>query len=174
LLAARASFLAKWIINGHLRNIANVSPGDELKFSETPILRISAIKRTKALMSIQTLRLDLECRSGRELLPSSFPIELLIKMTRELSLVAHRSLSFDELSELNAVLVTYMRRVIEMQCAELLAAFDARADMFPQLAHELYACLQEEMVSRLISGDIKSLSLRDRIVTVFDDERQPV
>lgn len=125
-------------------------------------------------MSIQTLKLDLECRSGRELLPSSFPIELLIKMTRELSFVAHRSLSFDELSELKVILVVYMRRVVEMQCLELLRLFDERGDVFPKLANELYECLQEEMVSRLISGDIKSLSLRDRIVAVFADEPQPV
>ncbi|MGZ8968633.1 MAG: hypothetical protein ACXW2W_05480 [Telluria sp.] len=125
-------------------------------------------------MSIQTLKLDLECRSGRELLPSSFPIELLIKMTRELSFVANRSLSFDELSELKAILVVYMRRVVEMQCLELLRVFDERGDVFPQLANELYESLQEEMVSRLIGGDTKSLSLRDRIVAVFDDERQPI
>lgn len=125
-------------------------------------------------MSIQSLKLDLECRNGRGLLPSSFPIELLIKLTRELSFVSHRSLTSDELSEITAIMNDYMRRLVEMQCAELLEMFDAKGELFPLLAHELYECLQEEIVSRVICEDVGLLSLRDRIVAVFDDEPQPV
>ena len=125
-------------------------------------------------MSIQSLKLDLECRSGRELLPSSFPIELLIKLTRELSFVSHRSLTSDELSEITAIMNSYMRRLVEMQCAELLKEFDAKGELFPLLAHELYECLQEEIVSRLICGNVSFISLRDRFVAIFEDVPQPI
>lgn len=125
-------------------------------------------------MSIKSLKLDLECRSGRGLLPSSFPIELLIKLTRELSFVSHRSLTCDELSEITEIMNSYMRRLIEMQCAELLKVFDAKVELFPLLAHELYECLQEEIVSRLICGNVSFITMRDRFVAVFEDEPKPI
>lgn len=123
-------------------------------------------------MSIKSLKLDLECRSGRGLLPSSFPFDLLIKLTRELSFVSHRALTSDELSEITAIMNSYMRRLVEMQCAELLNLFDAKEELFPLLAHELYECLQEEIVSRLICGNVSFISMRDRFIAVFEDEPQ--
>lgn len=119
-------------------------------------------------MSIQTLKIELESRGGRELLPSFFPIELLIALKRELALVADRALSCEELQQMTAMMRNYLRRVVEMHGTELLKNFDGRAgELLPPLVQELYDFLSEEIVSRLIGYDVCSESLRDRFAAVL-------
>lgn len=120
-------------------------------------------------MSIQTLQLELDGRAGRELLPNFFPIDLLIGMTRELALVADCALSREELRHMTTLMKGYLRRVVEMQGVERLTDFDGEVDeMITPLAGELYDCLFEEIVSRLIGYDVRSTTLQDRFVTVLD------
>ncbi len=120
-------------------------------------------------MSIRTLKIDLENRHGRDLLPSSFPNELLIVMTRELSMVSDRALAQDELSELGGIVRDYLRRVVELQGVELVKTFDERVgELMPPLVQEVFECLSEEIVSRYIAHDVRSDRLRDRFAAVFD------
>ena len=120
-------------------------------------------------MSIQTLKLELGGRSGRELLPHSFPIDLLIAMTRELALVADRSLSYDELCHMTVMINDYLRRVVEMHGKDRLNDFEGRlGEMVTPLVQELYDCMCEELVSRLIGYDVRSTSLGDRFLAVLD------
>ncbi len=120
-------------------------------------------------MSIRTLKIDLENRHGRDLLPSSFPNELLIVMTRELSMVSDRALAQDELSELGGIVRDYLRRVVELQGVELVKTFDERVgELMPPLVQEVFECLSEESVSRYIAHDVRSDRLRDRFAAVFD------
>ena len=129
-----------------------------------------AIERASS-MSIQTLKIDLESRHGPDLLPNSFPIELLIVLTRELTMVADRVLAHDELSQMGGIVKSYLRRVVEMQGVERVKCFDERsAELTPPLVQELYECLSEEIVSRFICYDVRSSRLRDRIAAVFEDE----
>lgn len=119
-------------------------------------------------MSIRTLQLELDDRAGRELLPNFFPIDLLIGMTRELALVADSALSRDELRHMTALMKGYLRRVVEMHGAERLTDLDGKLDeMLTPLAGELYDCLWEEIMSRLIGYDVRSTTLQDRFVNVL-------
>lgn len=122
-------------------------------------------------MSIQTLELELESRSGRELFPNFFPIDLLIALTRELALVVDGSLSHDELTQVRRMLQTYLRRIFEMQGKEQLDEFDGRAsELTPPLVEALYDFMREEMVSKLIGYDIRKTSLRDRFLAILGEE----
>lgn len=122
-------------------------------------------------MSIQTLELELESRSGRELFPNFFPIDLLIALTRELALVVDGSLSHDELTQVRKMLQTYLRRIFEMQGKEQLDEFDGRAsELTAPLVEALYDFMREEMVSKLIGYDIRKTSLRDRFLAILGEE----
>lgn len=121
-------------------------------------------------MSIETLKLDLEGRTGRELLPSFFPIELLIALTRELGHVANRSMSCAEMREIHLMLSSYLRRLVEMHGAQALANFDTKHDeMTPVLLQELYVSLTDEIVSRLIGYNVSLTSLRYRFESILEN-----
>lgn len=120
-------------------------------------------------MSVQSLKFEIEGRVGRELLPTTFPIELLIGMTRELALVTDRALPHEELEVLTVLLREYLGRVISMHGAARLDDFDVRVnDLISEFARELYDCMFEEIVSRLIEHDVRSMSLQDRLLGVLD------
>ncbi|HEY0491506.1 MAG TPA: hypothetical protein VGD30_18500 [Telluria sp.] len=124
-------------------------------------------------MSIQTLELELEGRSGRELFPNFFPLDLLIALTRELALFVDGSLSYDELTQVRKMLQSYLRRIFEMQGNEQLDDFDGRtAELMPPLVEALYDFMREEMVSKLIGYDIRKTSMRDRFLAVLAEENE--
>lgn len=126
-------------------------------------------------MSIQSLKFEIEGRVGHELLPTSFPIELLIGMTRKLALVADRSLPHEELQALSAVVQEYLSRVFGMQGPTRLSDFHLKAnDLIPACTQELYDCMCEEIVSRLIDHDVRSMSLQDRLLEVLDGSAEQV
>lgn len=120
-------------------------------------------------MSIETLKLDLEGRTGRELLPSFFPIELLIALTRELGHVANRSMSSAEMREIHVMLSSYLRRLVEMHGVPAIANFDSNYDeMLPLLLQELYVSLTDEIISRLIGYNVSLTNMRDRFKSVLE------
>jgi hypothetical protein len=111
-------------------------------------------------VSVQSLKSEVEGRGGRELLPISFPIELLIGITRKLALVADSALPQDELQTLAVMVRDYL---------------DARAnELTASLTQELYDCMCEEIVSRFIEYDVRSLSLQDRLLGVLDGTAEPL
>lgn len=125
-------------------------------------------------MSIQTIKLELDSRSGRELFPNFFPMDLLIGLTRELALVIDGSLSGDELRQVAAILKDYLRRIMHMQGQSRLEDFDGRsAELMSPLVQELYEFMCEEMVSKLIGYDIRKMSLRERFLSVLDEAEEP-
>lgn len=126
-------------------------------------------------MSIRSLQLKLDECAGRELLPNFFPNDLLIAMTRELALVADCALSQEELRHMTTLMKSYLRRVLETYEAGRLAEFDNRVDeMLTPLAGELYDCLFEEIVSRLIGYNVRSSGLRERFDKLFDGVKEHV
>lgn len=125
-------------------------------------------------MSMQSLKFEIEGRAGRELLPTTFPIELVIGMTRKLALVADRSVPHEDLQVLTNVIIDYLGRVLGMQGAAQTCAFNARiSESISHFTQELYDCLCEEIVSRLIEHDVRSLSLQDRLLGVLDAAVEP-
>ena len=126
-------------------------------------------------MSMQSLKFEIEVRTGRELLPTSFPIELLIGMTRKLALVADRAVPHDELQVLTEVMKDYLGRVLDMQGMARLSDFDARvSELISDFTQELYDCMCEEIVSRLIEHDVRSMSLQERLLGVLDGAAESV
>lgn len=124
-------------------------------------------------MSIRSLQLELDERAGRELLPNFFPNDLLISMTRELALVADFALSQDDMRHMTALMQSYLRRVLETYGAGRFADFNAKVDeMMTPLAGELYDCLFEEIVSRLIGYDVRSTGLHERFGKLFDGVKE--
>jgi hypothetical protein len=120
-------------------------------------------------MSMQSLKLEFESRAGRELLPTSFPIELLIGMTRKLALVADRSLPYEELQLVGVILKDYLGRVLCMHGTNRLNDFHSNVShLISEFTQELYDCMCEEIVSRLIEHDVRSMSLQDRLLGVLD------
>ena len=119
-------------------------------------------------MSIQTLELELAGRSGRELFPNFFPLDLLIALTRELALFVDGSLSCDELTQVSKMLKSYLRRIFEMQGNKPLEDFDGRTpELMPALVEALYDFMREEIVSKLIGYDIRKTSMRERFLAVL-------
>lgn len=132
-------------------------------------------RQVRGRMSIQSLKFEIARRVGPELLPTSFPIELLIGMTKKLALVADRSLPHEELQALSAMVQEYLSRVLGMQGPARLNDFHLKAnDLIPACARELYDCMCEEIVSRLIEHDVRSMSLQDRLLAVLDDAAEPI
>lgn len=119
-------------------------------------------------MSIKTLELELDGRSGRELFPNFFPLDLLIALTRELALFVDGSLSCDELTQVSKMLQSYLRRIFEMQGNKPLEDFDGRMpELMPPLVEALYDFMREEIVSKLIGYDIRKTSMRERFLAVL-------
>lgn len=126
-------------------------------------------------MSLQTLKLDLEARQGRELLPGFFPIELLISLTRELGHVVTRSMSSLELNGMYEMLSSYVRRLVEMHGVDALATFDAKNELLtPRLLQELYECLTDEIIARLIGYSVSLTTLRERFAGVLENVEESV
>ena len=124
-------------------------------------------------MSIRSLQLELDERAGRELLPKFFPNDLLIAMTRELALVADFAVSQDDMHYMTVLMKGYLRRVLETYGAGRLTDFNAKVDeMLTPLAGELYDCLFEEIVSRLIGYDVRSSGLHERFGKFFDGVKE--
>jgi hypothetical protein len=125
----------------------------------------------KGSVSTQSLKIELESRAGVDLLPPSFPVELLISLTRAIALVVDKAHPQDELQVINLLLRGYVRRVIGIAETARLGDFDARVnELIPKFAFELYECMFEELVSRIIEHDVRIMSLQDRLYWVLDSE----
>ena len=115
-------------------------------------------------MSAATVKLELASRTGRNLLPSSFPTDLLISLIRELALVIDGGMTAEEVSEFGCALRTYIRKLVEMHEDSWLTYFDEnKAELVPSLCDELYDHVRDELVSRLIEYNIRKVSLSNRL-----------
>jgi hypothetical protein len=129
----------------------------------------------KGSVSIQSLKIELESRAGLQLLPPSFPVELLISLTRAIALVVDNAHPQDEFQVVNVLLRGYVRRVVGIDEPARLGDFDARInELIPKFAFELYECMFEELVSRIIEHDVRIMSLQDRLYWVLDSETEVV
>jgi hypothetical protein len=127
----------------------------------------------KGGVSTQSLKIELESRAGVELLPPSFPVELLISLTRAIALVVDNTHPPDEFEVVNVLLRGYVRRVIGIDEPARLADFDARVnELIPKFAFEIYECMFEELISRTIEHDVRIMSLQDRMYWVLDGETE--
>lgn len=119
-------------------------------------------------MSVATVKLELSCRTGRNLLPSFFPVDLLIGLIRELALLIDSGTTDEEIAELGPVLRGYLRELVKMQDLKWLACLDANeSELIPSLCEELYVHTRDELVSRLVGYDIRRESLNVRFERIL-------
>lgn len=117
-------------------------------------------------MPVAQFKSELLNRTGRNLLPSSLPIETLIAITREMTLFLDGALGYDEIVELGEFLAAYLRKLLGAQGDERLTQFEKKQnELLPLLANELNEIIRDELVSRLIGYTTIQVSLRD----LFDD-----
>lgn len=114
-------------------------------------------------MSVAQLKSELLTRTGRNLLPSSLPIETLISLTREMALLNDGTLGYDDVGELTELLVAYFKKLLNTQCGEERANQFTKNpnELLPLLAHELQTIVRDELVSRLIGYTINHVCLSD-------------
>lgn len=119
-------------------------------------------------MSVATVKLELSRRTGRNLLPSFFPVDLLIALIRELALLVDSGTTDEEIAELAPVLRGYIGELVKMQDEGLLAYLDENAnELIPSLCEELYVHARDELVSRLVEYDIRKESLNVQFAKVL-------
>jgi len=119
-------------------------------------------------MSVATVKLELSRRTGRNLLPSFFPVDLLIALIRELALLVDSGTTDEEIAELAPVLRGYIRELVKMQDEGWLAYLDDNAnELIPSLCEELYVHARDELVSRLVEYDIRKESLNVQFAKVL-------
>ena len=122
-------------------------------------------------MSLHSLKLQLDGRSGRELWPTYFSIDLLILSCRELAIHRAGHHSYDEFIFITAVLKNYFLRTTLMRGQVWHDLFRDNADnLLPLLSSELYDVICEEIVSKLIDVDIRTDSLQARLTSVIETE----
>lgn len=113
-------------------------------------------------MLAEHLKVDILARNGRQLLPSSFPIEELILLTRELALFTDGLLSHSETVELTRFVIAYVKRLLSSQADERLKLYEnCSGELLPALANELAEVIRDELVSRLIGHTAPPVNLRN-------------
>lgn len=119
-------------------------------------------------MSVATVKLELSRRTGRNLLPSFFPVDLLIALIRELALLVDSGTTNEEIAELAPVLRGYIRELVKMQDAGWLRYLDENeSQLIPGLCEELYVHARDELVSRLVEYDLRKESLNVQFAKVL-------
>lgn len=102
-------------------------------------------------MSISLLCAVLNGLPTQNLLPSSWPIEILIMWCRTLAQHGDRKFEHSQNEELYAALGVYIERILSKQDAERLRIFRASGDsIFEQLVTELNEAVRYELISQTI------------------------
>jgi hypothetical protein len=111
-------------------------------------------------MSIATVELELSCRSGSALLPQTFGIDLLVALIREMAIVADDKMEAQDLANFGKSVRSYIQELIGFLAADRLAYYEKNTStLIPLLCAELYDCLRDELISRLVQYSIRTESL---------------
>ena len=120
-------------------------------------------------MSLRALKLELDARSGSDLFPANFSMDLLISLTREIALHETGAHTYADFIFMNAMLSSYFERITAMQGTTLLQLLSLNLEkLLPTLAHELLNSLSEEIVSKLIDFDVRTDSFRGRAILAIE------
>jgi hypothetical protein len=113
-------------------------------------------------MSISQLKVELNGRIGKNLMPSGFPIEFLISWCREVAKHDDGVLDPQQDDELFDMLNSFLEGLLLAQGVERLNFFRKNRDsLFDALARELDKIVHNELVSRIIGYDINHVELED-------------
>lgn len=107
-----------------------------------------------------SIKLELACRVGTELMPETFGTDLLIGFIRELAIVADEAMSVEQLAEFGPSVRGYIRKVVGLLPDESVVYYENnRAKLIPLLCTKLFDYLSDELVSRLVQYTISKESL---------------
>ncbi|MBZ2206523.1 hypothetical protein [Massilia soli] len=113
-------------------------------------------------MSISLFSAALNSQPEQNLMPSNWPIEVLIMWCRTLALHGDRAFSPRQNEELYAALGLYVERILSQQDTERLRIFRDNSDlMFDQLVAELDEAIRNELISQTIHYGTGRVSLED-------------
>ena len=102
-------------------------------------------------MSIPLLSAALNCQPEQNLMPSDWPVEVLMMWCRTLALHGDRAFSPRQNEQLYAALGVYIERILSIQDTERLRIFRDNSDsMFDQLVAELDEVARTELISQTI------------------------
>ena len=114
-------------------------------------------------MSIDSLEYELGQRTGEDLLPGRLPIDVLISMTRELSLGWTNLQSSEDWRRLSNLSLRYFKQVAQLAGEKELKHFNLhRANLMESLGVELEQCLYKEIVSRTLAYDVRGAEMLTR------------
>lgn len=113
-------------------------------------------------MSISLLSAALNCQPEQNLMPSDWPVEVLMMWCRTLALHGDRAFSPRQNEELYAALGAYVEKILSMQDEERLLIFRANSDLlFEQLVSELDEAVRDELISQTIHYGTGRVSLEN-------------
>jgi hypothetical protein len=113
-------------------------------------------------MSLSSLKAELHGRTGKNLMPSCWPIESLISWCREVAKHDDKVLSAQDNNELFDLMKLLIEELLIAQDSDRLNQFRKNSDsLFDVLARELDEIVRNELVSQIIRYDIGRVALKD-------------
>lgn len=102
-------------------------------------------------MSIAHLQSYFATRTGREILPEEWPMDILISLIRELALLDEGKLEHSEVHQMRACMRDLVERLLALQPESRLLHFrESEAAILQGLVVELDKIVRNELVGRLI------------------------
>lgn len=121
-------------------------------------------------MSIAHLQSFFATRTGRQVLPEQWPMDVLISLTRELAFLDEGRLDHAEIHQLKTCLCDLMERILSMQPISRLRRFrEDREKLLPELVTELNKNIRDELVVRLIGHRSGTVELEDAFEEHFSE-----
>ena len=116
----------------------------------------------KVQMSLSSLKAELHGRTGKNLMPSCWPIESLISWCREIAKHEDKVLSIEDNNQLVDLLKSLIEGLLIAQDADRLNQFRKNSDsLLNVLAHEVNGIVRSELVSKIIGYDIDPVVMKD-------------
>ena len=113
-------------------------------------------------MSLSSLKAELHGRTGKNLMPSCWPIESLISWCREIAKHEDKVLSIEDNNQLVDLLKSLIEGLLIAQDADRLNQFrENRDSLLNELIHGLDGIVRNALVSKIVGYDIDPVALKD-------------
>lgn len=122
-------------------------------------------------MSIAHLQSYFATRTGREILPEEWPLDVLISLARELAFLDEGRLQHADIQQLKTCLCDLIERLLSMQSIARLRRFRENQDeLLTALVGELNRNIRNEIVIRFIEHRSRKVELEEAFDGVFLEE----
>ena len=122
-------------------------------------------------MSIAHLQSYFATRTGREILPEEWPLDVLISLARELAFLDDGRLEHADIHQLKTCLCDLVERLLSMQSVTRLRRFRENQDeLLADLVGELNKNIRNEIVIRFIEHRSRKVELEEAFDGIFLEE----